>query len=174
MYYDTDRFHVKEDILGKVIPICKSLDLEIHTWMWTMPCNNPAILKKHPDWYAVNGKGEPANTHPAYVDYYKFLCPKHPEVREFIQANVHSLASIGEIDGVHLDYVRLPDAILPEALQPKYNIVQTKFTLNMIIVIQKPVVTLLKNKQVLTPSKILKTLMPIKPGGNFVMILLQS
>ena len=126
VYFDTDRFHVKEDILGKVIPICKSLDMEIHTWMWTMPCNNPEIVKKHPDWYAVNGKGEPAHTNPAYVDYYKFLCPKHPEVREFIQSNVRSLASIEEIDGVHLDYVRLPDAILPEALQPNYNIVQDK------------------------------------------------
>lgn len=125
-FYDTDRFPVEEDLLSVLIPLCKASDLELHTWMWTMPCNAEKIIKEHPDWYAVNGKGDAAWEKPAYVDYYKFLCPSNEEVQEFIRGNVESLAQIGEIDGVHLDYVRLPDVILAPGIQPKYNIVQDK------------------------------------------------
>ena len=32
-----------------------------------------------------------------------------------ITGNVNALAKIGDIDGIHLDYVRLPDVILAEA-----------------------------------------------------------
>ena len=99
---------MRVDLLQDVIAICQSNDLEIHTWMWTVPCNIPKIIEKHPDWYAVNGLGQPAHTHPAYVNYYKFLDPCHPEVQEFIANNVKSLAQIEGIQGVHLDYVRLP------------------------------------------------------------------
>ncbi|GAA0890876.1 family 10 glycosylhydrolase [Fulvivirga kasyanovii] len=125
-FYDNDRFPVEEKLLEKLVPICKELDMEFHAWMWTMPCNNEKIVKEHPDWYAVNGLGQSAATHPAYVDYYKFLCPCNPEAQEFVRKNVESLAQIDDIDGVHLDYVRLPDVILAEALQPKYDIVQDR------------------------------------------------
>jgi len=47
-------------------------------------------------------------------------------VQDFIRKNVSALARIPEIDGIHLDYVRLPDVILAEALQPKYDIVQDR------------------------------------------------
>jgi uncharacterized lipoprotein YddW (UPF0748 family) len=63
---------------------------------------------------------------PAYVPYYKFLDPGRPEVREFVQGTVKELASIAELAGVHLDYIRHPDAILPSGLWKKYNIVQDK------------------------------------------------
>lgn len=125
-FYEGGQLEMKEDLLGQLIPVCHQEGIEFHAWMWTMPCNNERILEEHPDWYAVNGLGQPANTHPAYVDYYKFLCPCHPEVQEFVKGNVRSLAQIGELDGVHLDYVRLPDVILAEGLQPKYDIVQDK------------------------------------------------
>lgn len=117
---------MRADLLQDIIGICKSNDLEIHTWMWTVPCNIPNIILKHPDWFAVNGLGQPSHTHPAYVPYYKFLDPCHPEVQEFIAGNARSLAQIEGSDGVHLDYVRLPDVILAEALQPTYDIVQDK------------------------------------------------
>ncbi|MBT29059.1 MAG: Tat pathway signal protein [Thalassobius sp.] len=125
-FFDTDRFPVKEKLLEKLGPICKEVGMELHTWMWTMICRNEKIMKEHPDWYAVNGLGESSVDKPAYVDYYRFMCPNHPEVRDFVQENVRSLAAFDFIDGVHLDYVRLPDVILAEALQPKYDIVQDK------------------------------------------------
>ena len=113
-------------LLERMIPLAHQAGLELHAWMWTMPCNNPRIIADHPDWYAVNRAGQSADTAPAYVNYYKFLCPRKTEVREFVQKRVEALASISELNGVHLDYVRLPDVILAEALQPKYDIVQDK------------------------------------------------
>ncbi len=125
-FFENDHLPIKEDVVSAAAAACHELELEFHAWMWTMPCNIPEIVKEHSDWYAVNGLGESASDKPAYVGYYKFLCPNHPEVREFITSNVKALAQIEGVDGVHLDYVRLPDAILAEALQPKYNIVQDR------------------------------------------------
>lgn len=125
-YFDHPNYPVKEPLLERLIPLAHAEGLQIHAWMWCMPSNHPDILENHPDWYAVNGKGEPANLKPAYVDYYKFLCPCHPEVRHFVQERVSVLANIAELDGIHLDYIRVPDVILAEGLQPKYNIVQDK------------------------------------------------
>lgn len=117
---------VKKRWLEEIIPIAHSFGLEVHAWMWTMPLNNEEYWTKHSDWFSVNRNGQPSHTHPAYVDYYKFMCPCHPEVREFVGNNVKALAAIEDLDGVHLDYVRQPDVILAEGLQPKYNIVQDK------------------------------------------------
>ena len=36
--------------------LCKEAGLEAHYWKWTM--NRRELLDKHPDWYAVNRKGE--------------------------------------------------------------------------------------------------------------------
>ena len=124
--FDLPGFTVKERLLERLIPLAHAAGLQIHAWMWSMPCNNEEIIAKHPDWYAVNRKGEPAHLKPAYVDYYKFLCPCHPEVQDFVAARVEALGKIGELDGIHLDYIRVPDVILAEALQPKYNLVQDR------------------------------------------------
>ncbi len=125
-FYEGGQLPMKANVIETLIPLCQSIGIELHAWMWTMPCNAPDIVSKHPDWYAYNGLGQPAHTHPAYVPYYKFLCPCHPEVKEFIKGNVTSLAKIPEIAGVHLDYVRLPDVIIAKGFWAKYNIVQDK------------------------------------------------
>lgn len=123
-HFASSRLPVKEDWLGMLLPLAKAAGLEVHAWIWSMPCMNPAILKAHPDWYNVNAKGESAADKPAYVKYYRFLDPGRPEVREWVQATVKELSSIPELTGVHLDYIRHPDAILPSGLWKKYNIVQ--------------------------------------------------
>ncbi len=122
--FNIDGYETEVPLLERMIPLAHEAGLELHAWMWTMPCNNPRIIKDHPDWYAVSREGKPAHTDPAYVDYYKFLCPRKQEVRAFVQDRVKALAAIDDLDGIHLDYVRLPDVILAEALQPKYDIVQ--------------------------------------------------
>ena len=127
MYKHFDkRIKMHSDLLMNIIKICKEVGLEFHAWMWSMICNIEEIVQTKTDWYAVNRLGQRTNTHPAYVDYYKFMDPLHPEVQEFVKNNVKSLAEIDGVHGVHLDYIRMPDVILAEGLQPKYNIIQDK------------------------------------------------
>jgi len=119
-------YEVEEPLLERLIPLAHQAGVQIHAWMWTMPCNDKRIIEAHPDWYVVNRNGQPSHSHPAYVGYYKFLCPRKPEVRSFVKARVKTLAAISELDGIHLDYVRMPDVILAAGLQPNYDIVQDK------------------------------------------------
>jgi uncharacterized lipoprotein YddW (UPF0748 family) len=125
-YFSSQHLPVKIDLLGRILPIARANGLEVHAWMWSMPCLIPEVMAKHPDWYNVNAKGESAVDKPAYVDYYRFLDPGRPEVREWVQTTVKELAAIPELTGIHLDYIRHPDAILPKGLWSKYNIVQDK------------------------------------------------
>jgi uncharacterized lipoprotein YddW (UPF0748 family) len=124
--FDHPVLPVKKRWLEDIIPLAHSFGLEVHAWMWTMILNEKSMVEKHPDWYSFNRNGQPAHTHPAYVDYYKFMCPCNPEVQEFVAGNVEALGKIEGLDGIHLDYVRQPDVILAEGLQPKYHIVQDK------------------------------------------------
>ena len=124
--FASTRLPVRAPWLESVIPIARNAGLEVHGWMWCMPCSIERVLKEHPDWYNVNARGESAWDKPAYVDYYKFLDPARPEVREFVRDTVRELASIPGLTGVHLDYIRHPDAILPKGLWSKYGIVQDR------------------------------------------------
>ncbi|MDX9940747.1 MAG: hypothetical protein RBS53_00860 [Bacteroidales bacterium] len=125
-WWQTDRLPVEEPLLERLIVLGKTIGLEVHAWIWTMINNNPYFIENHPDWYAVNGLGQPSHSHPAYVGYYRFMCPNNPGVREFVSENVQALTKVPGVSGVHLDYIRLPDVIIAEGLQPKYNIVQDR------------------------------------------------
>jgi len=104
----------------------KSQRLEAHRWMWTMNRRVDALMKDHPDWYAVNRKGENCVTKPPYVDYYRWLCPSRPEVQKYLEDDVNKILSKDYVDGIHLDYVRYCDVILPVNLWENYKIEQTK------------------------------------------------
>jgi uncharacterized lipoprotein YddW (UPF0748 family) len=125
-FFQSTRLPVRAAWLESAIPLAAEAGLEVHAWMWCMPCSIDRVIKEHPDWYNVNAKGESAWDKPAYVDYYKFLDPARPEVREFIRDTVRELAAIRDLTGIHLDYIRHPDAILPSGLWSKYGIVQDK------------------------------------------------
>jgi uncharacterized lipoprotein YddW (UPF0748 family) len=125
-YWGSSRHPVKAERLELLLPIAREAGLEVHAWMWCMPCMQPQILEKHPDWYNVNARGESAADKPAYVDYYRFLDPAHPEVRAFLRDTVRELAAVPGLTGVHLDYIRHPDAILPKGLWAKYGLVQDR------------------------------------------------
>ena len=103
---------------------CKEAGLEAHYWKWTM--NRREVMDTHPDWFAVNRKGESGFDKPAYVDYYRFLCPNHEGVAEYIANDYVKIGNLPYVDGVHLDYVRFPDVVLPVSLWKNYNIEQTK------------------------------------------------
>lgn len=106
--------------------IAKKVGLEAHRWMWTMNRGEKELLDNHPEWYSISRKGESCANHPPYVNYYRWLCPSKPEVLEYLKAHVQSTADKDYVDGVHLDYVRYCDVILPVNLWKNYNIVQIK------------------------------------------------
>jgi uncharacterized lipoprotein YddW (UPF0748 family) len=124
--FQSRRLPVRAPWLETAIPLAAAAGLEVHAWMWCMPCLIADVLNAHPDWYNVNARGESAADRPAYVNYYKFLDPARPEVREFVRDTVRELAAIPGLTGVHLDYIRHPDAILPSGLWSKYGIVQDR------------------------------------------------
>lgn len=104
----------------------KALGLEAHRWMWTLNRGEKSLLNTHPEWYAVNRKGESCADKPPYVDYYRWLCPSRPEVKQYLIDNVHAILSKDYVDGIHLDYVRFCDIVLPVNLWSNYHIEQTK------------------------------------------------
>ncbi len=112
------------DIISQIVQIANVNNIKIHAWMWTLNRPNDTICNKHPEWYAVNRLGNNSLEYRAYVDYYQWLSPFHPEAREYIKSNVRKLTKIEGLASIHLDYVRYCDVILGADLQPKYGLVQ--------------------------------------------------
>ena len=116
------------DDYRKAIPIAHKHKIEVYAWLWTMNLEHDrdAILKEHPEWFSVNRKGESLANTKAYVDYYKFMCPALPEVREFIKKKIVAYCEVEGLNGIAIDYHRFVDVILPTTLWSKYDIVQDK------------------------------------------------
>ena len=113
-------------VLEQIIPIANKKNIKVHGWMWTVNRPGDTIANKNPDWYSVNRNGDNSLDYRAYVNYYQWLSPFHPEAREHIINNAKKLMEVDGLASVHLDYVRYPDVILGADLQPKYNIVQER------------------------------------------------
>lgn len=113
------------EFLSQLVPLATKKNIKIHAWMWTLNRPNDTIANKHPEWYAVNRTGKNSLEYRAYVDYYQWLSPFHPEAREHVKNNVRKLTKVKGLASIHLDYVRYVDVILGADLQPKYNLVQT-------------------------------------------------
>jgi hypothetical protein len=112
------------EVYRRVGKIVKESGLEFHAWIPTLIQNNNPKINK--ELYGVNGRGESAFDKPAYVDYYKFLCPNRPEVYHFLEELYGSIADLPEVDGIHLDYIRFPDVILARGLWKKYGLVMDR------------------------------------------------
>ena len=110
--------------LRAVMPAARDLGVEIHAWMVTMM--EGGFEETHPEWYAVSREGKSTATDPPYVPYYKFMCPSRPEVKAHKVERARALLAVEGVAGLHLDYIRYPDVILPSGLWAKYGIVQDK------------------------------------------------
>lgn len=106
--------------------IAKKAGLETHRWMWTLNRGEKELLENHPEWYAVSRNGDSCATNPPYVNYYRWLCPSKPEVHAYLKDQVNQILEKDYVDGIHLDYVRYCDVILPVNLWSNYDIVQEK------------------------------------------------
>jgi hypothetical protein len=101
--------------------------LEFHRWVWTLNRSGDAWVKEnHPEWFSVSRNGDSSLTRPPYVDYYQWLCPTREPVRAYLRGVFAEAAEDPRVDGVHLDYVRHPDVILPVGLWEKYGLVQDR------------------------------------------------
>lgn len=110
------------------IPIANKYGIEVYAWLWTLNIEHGRnqILNDHPEWFSVNRRGESLADTKAYVDYYKFVSPSLPEVREYIRKKIIAYCEVEGLNGIVIDYHRLVDVILPTTLWSRYGIVQDK------------------------------------------------
>lgn len=116
------------DDYRKAVPVAHKYGIEVYAWLWTMNLEHDRdkIVREHPEWLSVNRKGESLADTKAYVDYYKFMCPALPEVREHIKDKVKAYCEVEGLNGIAIDYHRFVDVILPTTLWSRYGIVQDK------------------------------------------------
>ncbi len=115
---------VEEEPVEAVLEAAADEGLEVHAWVITMMRGEQ--MEAHPDWYAVNRNGVSTAEDPPYVDYYRFLSPCPTPVRDYLAGHFDRIAQTEGLAGVHLDYIRFPDVILPITLQPEYGLNQDK------------------------------------------------
>ncbi|MFD2967720.1 family 10 glycosylhydrolase [Sphingobacterium bambusae] len=114
-----------EDYHPRHFQIAKEHGLETHRWMWTMNRGEKDLLAQHPEYYAVSRSGKSCATNPPYVGYYRFLCPSHPDVPKYLEEKAREQLAKEDVDGLHLDYIRYPDVVLPVNLWQNYNLDQS-------------------------------------------------
>ena len=102
----------------------KKLGMEAHRWNWTMNKGGKDLLQNHPEWYAVSRNGKSCADNPPYVGYYRWLCPSKPEVLTYLMDEAEAILSKDYIDGLHLDYIRFCDVVLPLNLWSQYKLDQ--------------------------------------------------
>jgi uncharacterized lipoprotein YddW (UPF0748 family) len=105
----------------------KAEGLEFHRWIFTMYRSTDRWAKsKHPEWFSVSRNGDSSLTKPPYVPQYNWFCPNREGVRDYLRGIVDRVAARPEVDGVHLDYIRFIDVILPRGLWSRYGLVQDR------------------------------------------------
>ena len=108
----------------QAIPVAHKYGLTVYAWVWTI--NNPEIAAAHPEWLSYNRNGHSIADSMAYVEYYKFLSPIIPGVREEICKQVDEICKVEGIEAISIDYHRFVDVVLPTTIWPNYGIVQDR------------------------------------------------
>lgn len=114
-------------IIKAALPYANKYGIELHAWIWTINRTEMSLRNAHPDWYQVNALGESCLDVKLYNrEHYRWLCPSRPETTTYLKERVTELAEIEGLAGIHLDFIRYPDAILPYGLHESRNVVQDK------------------------------------------------
>lgn len=111
-------------------PLAVALDeahrrgLELHAYFNVLPAwrgqnfppaNSGQLWWSRPGWFMCDASGRrmvPQDHHHGnYRDWYTFLSPGHPQVRDYLASLVGELATRYELDGIHFDYIRYPAEI---------------------------------------------------------------
>ena len=110
--------------IAALTPLAAEHGMQVYAWLWAENRPGDEVALQHPDWYAVNrhGKSCHAPQDRPFVEYYQFLCPNSAEARAHLLTEVDKLAALPGIIGIQLDYMRLPDVILPRGLWENYGL----------------------------------------------------
>ncbi len=119
-------FQGDDETVAWAAGVARRHGLRLHRWLITLLSRDEKVRKEHPDWFVVSRDGRSSLEHPPYVAYYTWLCPNREGVVNLLEERVRTSARIPGVVGVHLDYIRYPDVILPRGLWKKYGIVQDK------------------------------------------------
>lgn len=115
------------EILRRAVPYARRSGIELHAWIWTLNRCERNLRRMHPDWYQVSAEGKSCLDVKLYGrEHYRWLCPSRPEVTEYLRKRVAELAAVEGVAGVHLDFIRYPDAILPYGLHESRGVVQDR------------------------------------------------
>jgi len=109
------------DPLGELVGLAHAAGLEVHAWVncmlvWSAPerpRDRHHIVNAHPEWVACLRDGR-RMTRLTIQERVRlgiegaFLAPAHPQVREFIGHVVAEIARRYAVDGIQLDYIRMP------------------------------------------------------------------
>ena len=118
---------VADGDIARIAGAAKAEGLEVHRWFFTMYRSTDRWAKRnHPEWFSVSREGRSSLTHPPYVPSYNWFCPNRDGVREYLRDSVDRIAAEPNVDGVHLDYIRFIDVILPRGLWSRYGLVQNQ------------------------------------------------
>jgi len=112
----------KLDLLDALLKEAGMLDLEVHATTVTLNVSNPDMKRNHKDWFVVSRLRQNCVDNPPYIPGYTWFCPSREEPIRFVLDYMAELAANYAITGVSLDYIRLPDIILPSALRKNYNL----------------------------------------------------
>ncbi len=104
------------DPLALAVDLAHQRGLQLHAyinvfplWRGSQPPSSvmPAhAYLQHPEWVLADKAGVPMALNEGYV----FADPAHPQVRERIAAVARDISQRYDVDGIHLDYVRYPEA----------------------------------------------------------------
>jgi len=121
------RDHAAIQIIQNALPFAKKYGIELHAWIWAVNRTEHSLRNAHPDWYQMNALGQSCLDIKLYNrEHYRWLCPSRPETVQYLKERVAELAQIKGLAGVHLDFIRYPDAILPYGLHESRNVVQDR------------------------------------------------
>lgn len=112
----------QRSLIEGTIKEAKRNGLKVHSWVVALNKPNEELITKNRDWFVISKEGKSCIDNPPYVDGYKWLCPSNDQAKSYFIGTIQELIESHDIDGIHLDYIRLPDLFLPEGLRERYGL----------------------------------------------------
>ncbi len=110
-----------KDLVSPLIKLARREGMRTHAWIVTLNFHNVEFAREHKDLYVVNKLGVSCVDDPPYVSHYLWLCPSSEEVVSNVVELFLEVASRFDVDGLHFDYIRYPDVVLPEGIRGRYE-----------------------------------------------------